>query len=502
MDLSKLSNEELIALKSGDLSKLSNEALLALRGGSVPTATTPALQRTLGQQAGRALGLTGRALVQGATAIPSMVADPVVAIANKLTGQNQPLPSKAISQTLTNIGLPQYETAGEKIVGGINEAVTSAGGLIGAGKMMVQKSPNAMLNVVDKVGPQFVGKALSAAPLAQMGAAAGSAGAGQAAREADLGPFAELAASLAGGMAGGRVGGAFDINKTPPAPRKMTPEDFKNQARASYEEARASSSTLKPEAVNQFIDTAGELGTRTAAGRLIEGGQDPFSVIYGRMTQLRDRPLSIDEIDDIDKVLTREIDKYTELGRIKGEGLPLLQLRDNFRQFVNTIPENLVEGGSAGYQALKNARSDWSTSLKLADVERILGRQGMYPQDSTAVQSGFRSLFQNPSKMSGYSPAEKEAVKVAAGYGGPVAQLLKPAASRLTSIAQGAVGGPVGYLMGTGASALARQGVDAEKMRQANAVYDLIANARPMQAPKFDPQYIARILGTAIGTNQ
>ena len=55
---------------------------------------------------GRQIGLTARGAVTGLTAIPAMVADAPVSIANAL-GANLPLPSQAQQQLMTRAGLPE-----------------------------------------------------------------------------------------------------------------------------------------------------------------------------------------------------------------------------------------------------------------------------------------------------------------------------------------------------------------------------------------------------------
>lgn len=93
---------------------------------------------------GRQTGLMGRAVIQGATALPAMAADAVAATGNILTGHvplrvnghlnwtgqadagAAPLPSQGFNQALTSLGVPEPKTAGEKVAGIVESALTSA----------------------------------------------------------------------------------------------------------------------------------------------------------------------------------------------------------------------------------------------------------------------------------------------------------------------------------------------------------------------------------------
>jgi len=468
-------------------------------------APNEAPKNTMLQNIGNVAGRTLRAGVTGLATPATMIADPFAATLNYATGQNLPLPSQRLQQALTDLGVASPQTPGQRIADSAATAISGAGGMIGVGRAISRTAPNAAMQTVRPVA-QEIGAALSAAPISQAGAAMGSAGAGQSAREAGAGPGAEILANLVGGSLGGRAAGAIanrlgaESRVTPP--RQMTSEDFRNQSRQSYEAARQSGASITAPAATRFIDESGGLGLQTEAGRIVQGADDPFTAVYGRMSTLRNRPMSIDEIDDIDKVLTRRIDSFTELGRVKAEGLPLLRLRDEFRGFVSNLKPDDVTGGAEGFDALKNARADWARSMRVGEVERIMGRQGMYPQDSTAVQTGFRSLYQNRDKMAGFSPDERAAIRRAGSTAGPVMEAVKPVSSRLFSIITGATGGVPGYLSGLGVSAAGRAAVDAIQMRRAQEALDIISRSRPMEVFKHDPQLLARMVGIAVGGNQ
>ena len=154
----------------------------------------------------RQVGLTGRALAQGAASIPAMLYDPLAATQNYLVGPEGLVPllpnvaplRQQVRDILTSAGVPEPESITERIVGAIGEGMTGAG--VGAG--IAKGAANLMTGA---------GRAVADIMAAQPGAqaiAGGGAGLGaQAATEMGAGPVGQIAASLAGGLAGGRAAG-------------------------------------------------------------------------------------------------------------------------------------------------------------------------------------------------------------------------------------------------------------------------------------------------------
>ena len=154
----------------------------------------------------RQVGLTGRALAQGAASIPAMLYDPLAATQNYLVGPEGLMPllpnvaplRQQVRDILTSAGVPEPESITERIVGAIGEGMTGAG--VGAG--LAKGAANLMTGA---------GRAVADIMAAQPGAqtiAGGGAGLGaQAATEMGAGPVGQIAASLAGGLAGGRAAG-------------------------------------------------------------------------------------------------------------------------------------------------------------------------------------------------------------------------------------------------------------------------------------------------------
>jgi len=141
----------------------------------------------------RQLGLTARAGITGATAIPTMMADALTGMVNIGTGKQTMMPSsKGLQNLLDYIGLPKPQSAQERVVQDITSGLAGVAG------------PAAVAGRMAPAAKEFFTTNLPA----QVGSAAGAAGLSGYAREEDVGPMGQLLASLAGGVggAGGMVG--------------------------------------------------------------------------------------------------------------------------------------------------------------------------------------------------------------------------------------------------------------------------------------------------------
>lgn len=218
MDLTKLSDDDLMALQSGDLSKVSDAGLAVLSGGveapkpakrmtreeAIKDITTAprAEQMQIGSASdfGRQLGLTGRAAVTGALSIPTMGADALTGLINLLAGRQVMQPtSQALQNLMTQAGVPTPRTPQERVV----QDVTSAGfGVAG---------PASIAKNLPTQAQEFFTKSLGT----QGAAATAGALASGAARESDVGPVGQTLGALMGSIgAGGAVGSAPVVART------------------------------------------------------------------------------------------------------------------------------------------------------------------------------------------------------------------------------------------------------------------------------------------------
>ena len=82
--------------------------------------------RTLPQDMLRQGGLAARNVVTGLTGIPGMAADAAMAGYNLATGSQQQMPSEALQQTMTQMGLPEPQTGLERGLGMAQSAMAGA----------------------------------------------------------------------------------------------------------------------------------------------------------------------------------------------------------------------------------------------------------------------------------------------------------------------------------------------------------------------------------------
>lgn len=133
--------------------------------------------------------LAGAAL----TTLGPIVGDPLVNGINSLLGTEFSTPTEALNNLLTAAGVPEPETAAERIVQSAAGGVGGAGGSIGLGRTMAQSARPVIA---------AVGDALAAQPATQIAGGAGGGASAQGAAEMGAGPIGQLFAGLVGGTAG------------------------------------------------------------------------------------------------------------------------------------------------------------------------------------------------------------------------------------------------------------------------------------------------------------
>lgn len=196
IDLTRLSDKELEAIASGNLASLSNETLQMLSGQPQPRTTdivSDVRQRAMAafpgtdvREIGRQLGLTTRAGVTGALALPNIAADALTNLVNLIAGRQVMQPtSQAVSGLLTRMGVPEAQTPTERVVQDVAQAM---GGVA---------APAALAGKLSPMAAEF----FLASPKAQTAAAVGGASAGGVARESDVGPLGQVGAALMGATA-------------------------------------------------------------------------------------------------------------------------------------------------------------------------------------------------------------------------------------------------------------------------------------------------------------
>lgn len=161
-----------------------------VQGGSQTTETPPP-PRTMGQEAGRSVGLGARGLIEGAAGLVGVVANPFITGANQFLGANQATMEQAGTALSDKLGLPAPETPTERVSSDITRSLVGGIAPVAVGRQMAAKVPGVVSNV---------GRALSSMAGRQVASAATGAGAAGATREAGGGQGAQVATGLLGGL--------------------------------------------------------------------------------------------------------------------------------------------------------------------------------------------------------------------------------------------------------------------------------------------------------------
>ena len=295
--------------------------------------------RPFGEELGRQLGLTGRYAVEGLLGLPATLANAPGMLANAgLAGADYaaqqfgrevpfrfPEQNAAVSNALSTIGLPEPETAGERVIGDASRFLAGTGGIVKGAEALAPRLTGATQKVVDT---------LQRARAAQATSAVGAGTAVGATREAGGGPLAQLAAGVAGGLAGPSVAGlatrpAGAVANLARRARPMAVED-----------------TLRTELKNAGIDWE-ELGRDVQAAliadtrKAIYAGQPLDPAALRRLTDyrtVRATPMIGDITQDVNQItygrnLSKQMANSQMMG---GPDLPGLQ-NANAKRVIETL---------------------------------------------------------------------------------------------------------------------------------------------------------------------
>ena len=164
----------------------------ATRGLALPAAGA-ALGAAMGAPFAGVGAIPGAIAGAGAATLAGMLGDPIVGSVNSLFGTKYTMPTDAMEDLLTRVGVAQPRTAAERIM-----QTTASGASGGIGGVAVGKAVEAAA-----AGPvaREVGRLMATTPGLQTISGATSAGAGQLAKESGAGPVGQIAAQVAGAVA-------------------------------------------------------------------------------------------------------------------------------------------------------------------------------------------------------------------------------------------------------------------------------------------------------------
>ena len=247
-----------------------------------------------------------------------------------------------------------------------------------------------------------------------------------------------------------------------PVPSGLTSSQGFDIAKRAYNAADATGGNLAPQAVNTWLDNSAKILPQTNEAK-VALGETPATQFMDRIQAFRDKPLSFQAADEIDKGIGGKITSAMRSGD-KEEAARLSGIQDNLRQAVQTLPDTSSN--------ITEAKQAFSASSKMRDVENILTDAQSADVPATAIKNGFKSLAkQLRNNPKGYTPEEIDAIEDASKTGlvtGLMKTLGGKLISHMTALAAGAGGGAVGGLPGAIAGFSAAEG-GGYAMRQAAA---------------------------------
>lgn len=455
--------DDLIPQKQG----LSFDDLVPQNGQ--PAAPKPNLAETIAEQGLQ--GVTFGFADEGIDRLSALMAMP-------FTGQSYgDMLGRAREMTTERLNRQMAERPGvsiaSNIAGGLATGVAGAATKAGATVGRVLRTGNAASRVAKGAATGAATGALYGAGSGQEGNRAGSA----------------LSGAVSGGLIGGAVPAAgAALNKLNTKTVIPNSEAIREQGGKLFRQADELGGTLKPEVANEFyrkIYTT--IRPQTEAGDIFRG-ETPTSKIIDKIPKLFGQPMSLQAAKEVDEALgDLAYGTMDNFGKFTAEGKKLLDMQSALRRTIDMADESMIEGGKAGFDALKKARKAWSTSLKMRDIERIMENAQRMEQPSSSLRAGFRTLLRNADRLKGYSPAEVKALKKAAETG-VVTDLFRLMGSGLVPIGSGiagtAAGGPMGGLVSAAGAAAVQQGskavANARQMGRAQGVVKAISDSAGM----------------------
>lgn len=263
-------------------------------------------------------------------------------------------------------------------------------------------------------------------------------------------------------------------NLSKPAVKIPTHEELQKTARDSYDYAESKGAALKPAWTDKALNELNKLNEQTVEGRAI-AGETPLSKLLAKSEALRGKPVTLKGAEEIDKALTNEITTHYVNGKLDGYGQQILDYQTKFREMIDKAGSHEVTGGKDAFDALKTGRAQWSQAARMRDIETIMNKLGSSP---ASIKNGFKALYNNPSRMRGFTVEEKAAIKKAA-TSGVVTDLLHVLSNKGIAVIHAATGGGLGSSALTyGGNRLAGSAEEALHLRRGQKVADLVANRK------------------------
>src|SRR5690625_3424439 len=345
-------------------------------------------ERGLMSQVGRQLGLTARAGLEGISAFPEMLVNP---ISQALGG-----PEMRISNTLDALGFPQPETATERVAQDVAGAMAGTGGIVGAAGQAARGLTGAAQGVAQQLG--------SAIPQ-QIAGAAGAGGAGGIARESGAGPVGQTAAALAGGLL---ASSAANRALTPPRQKGMSDPTRDLQRRASnlYDQVERRGVTAPAQSTAQLQQNVRNIaideGLITPSGAIAEG----YPKLNGAIRMIDEyagQQMTAKQMQSVRRMLQNVAGSADNAERRIGT-----MLLRTFDDFTAPLAPELAEARNLYAAAMRGRQLE-----TLRDVAESRSKQFSQSGLENALRSEYRTLYNRilRGQERGFNHGQVEAIR-------------------------------------------------------------------------------------------
>lgn len=360
--------------------------------GIAPIATGAALGAAAGAPIGGVGAIPGALAGAGAVGLTQFVGDPIVSLVNNTLGTNYQLPTEAMQDLLTRLGVAEPKTAAERIVQTVTAGAASAGGTMGVGKALsAAKSPTTAA----------VGQQLAAQPLMQVAGGAGAGVGSQGVAEAGGGPVAQLVGGIVGGIAGAKVAPSETATRTPIV-QSNAQQDVELAKRHGID--LMTSDVISPKTfASKWAQSAGEKIPYAGTGPVRATQQDQ------RIDAMRTffRQYGVDEADGVSEKIMKDLaakrgDALSNYSTLKSEVIDRLNAKGSVPVSGATKE---IDDNIASLESMKTSEVAPLISM-LQDFKQAINGQGLRNIEELRKQLG-KSLQANPNLASVKDRGEK-----------------------------------------------------------------------------------------------
>lgn len=181
--------------------------------GVAPIAAGAALGAAAGAPFAGVGAVPGALAGAGAVGLTQLVGDPIVSLVNNTLGTNYQMPTEAMQDLLTRLGVEKPDTEAERIVQAVSAGAAGAGSSAALGSALARGASSPTLAAV--------GGKMAAQPLQQIAGGAGAGIGSQTAAELGGGPVSQLIGGIVGGIAGSGLAGVRGIDSPDAAAKQQ-----------------------------------------------------------------------------------------------------------------------------------------------------------------------------------------------------------------------------------------------------------------------------------------